>query len=59
MGEYCLKLIFVVLDGMGDLPISELGDQTPLEAADTPDMDFVAKVGKAGLMYTVGKGYST
>ena len=51
-----MKLIYVVIDGMGDLPIAELGDKTPLEAADTPYMDSLAKNGKTGLMYTVGKG---
>ena len=51
-----MKLIYVVIDGMGDLPIEELGNKTPLEAADTPNMDFLAKTGKTGLMYTVGKG---
>jgi len=51
-----LKLIYVVIDGMGDLPIEELGNKTPLEAADTPNMDFLAKTGKTGIMYTVGKG---
>jgi len=51
-----LKLIYVVIDGMGDLPIEELGNKTPLEAAETPNMDFLAKRGKTGLMYTVRKG---
>ncbi|MGQ9460869.1 MAG: alkaline phosphatase family protein [Candidatus Bathyarchaeaceae archaeon] len=51
-----LKLIYIVIDGMGDLPIEELGNRTPLEAADTPNMDFLAKTGKTGLMYTVGRG---
>jgi 2,3-bisphosphoglycerate-independent phosphoglycerate mutase len=51
-----LKLIYVVIDGMGDLPIKELGDKTPLEAAETPNMDFLAKNGKTGLMYSVRKG---
>ena len=51
-----MKLIYVVIDGMGDLPIPELGDKTPLEAAETPNMDFLAKTGKTGIMYTVGKG---
>lgn len=41
---------------MGDQPIKELGDKTPLEAAKTPHMDSLAKNGKTGLMYTVGKG---
>jgi 2,3-bisphosphoglycerate-independent phosphoglycerate mutase len=49
-------LIYVVIDGMGDMPVKELGNRTPLEAAQTPNMDFLAKNGKTGLMYTVGKG---
>jgi 2,3-bisphosphoglycerate-independent phosphoglycerate mutase len=51
-----LKLLFVVIDGMGDLPIDELANKTPLEAAETPNMDFLAKNGKTGLMYSVKKG---
>ena len=51
-----LKLIYAVIDGMGDLPIPELGNRTPLEAANTPNMNFLAKNGQTGLMYTVGKG---
>jgi 2,3-bisphosphoglycerate-independent phosphoglycerate mutase len=51
-----LKLIIVAIDGMADLPIAELGNKTPLEAARTPNMDFLAKNGKTGLMYTVRKG---
>lgn len=51
-----MKLIYVVIDGMGDLPIEELGNKTPLEAAETPNMDLLAKKGKTGMMYTVGKG---
>jgi 2,3-bisphosphoglycerate-independent phosphoglycerate mutase len=51
-----LKLIYIIIDGMGDLPIEELDSKTPLEAAETPCMDFLAKTGKTGLMYTVGKG---
>ena len=51
-----MKLIYIAIDGMGDLPIAELGNKTPLEAANTPNMDFLAKNGKTGLMYTVRKG---
>lgn len=51
-----LKLIYVVIDGMGDLPIEELENQTPLEFAETPKMDFLASKGKLGLMYTVKRG---
>ena len=51
-----MKLFFIVIDGMGDQPIKELGDKTPLEFAATPNMDSLAKKGKTGLVYTVGKG---
>lgn len=52
------KLIYVVIDGMGDLPIEELNNRTPLEAAETPHMDFLAKNGKTGLMYCVKEGFA-
>ncbi|UCG45914.1 MAG: 2,3-bisphosphoglycerate-independent phosphoglycerate mutase, partial [Candidatus Bathyarchaeota archaeon] len=51
-----MKLIYVVIDGLGDLPVEELGHRTPLDVADTPNMDHLAKRGKTGMMYTVGKG---
>jgi 2,3-bisphosphoglycerate-independent phosphoglycerate mutase len=51
-----LKLIYVAIDGMGDLPIKSLGNKTPLEVAKTPNLDALAKSGKTGLMYSVGKG---
>ena len=41
---------------MGDMPIKALDYKTPLEVAKTPNMDFLAKIGKTGLMYSVGKG---
>lgn len=41
---------------MGDLPTEELGKKTPLEAAETPNMNLLAKKGKVGLMYTIGNG---
>jgi len=51
-----LKLIYVVIDGLGDLPIKELGNETPLGFAETPNLDWLASRGKLGLMYTVSKG---
>ena len=44
------KLLFIVLDGIGDRPCKELNGLTPLEAAYTPNLDTLAKQGKAGLM---------
>lgn len=49
------KIIYVVLDGLGDLPHPDLENRTPLEAAITPYLDDLAKAGQTGIMYTVGK----
>ena len=49
------KIIYVVLDGLGDLPHPDLNNQTPLASAVSPYLDNLAKSGQGGLMYTVGK----
>ncbi|MCE8423488.1 MAG: cofactor-independent phosphoglycerate mutase [Candidatus Methanoperedens sp.] len=48
-----MKYIVLVGDGMADYPIPELGGLTPLQAADTPNMDFIAKHGRSGISRTV------
>lgn len=50
------NVLYIVLDGLGDLPVKELNNKTPLEAALTPNMDRLAQKGKTGLVYPVGKG---
>jgi 2,3-bisphosphoglycerate-independent phosphoglycerate mutase len=50
------KVIYVVLDGLGDDPLPQLKDRTPLEAANTPNLDALAARGRNGTVYTVGKG---
>lgn len=45
-----MKILFIVLDGLGDKPIKELKGKTPLEAARTPNLDHLAKNGICGLM---------
>ena len=50
------KILYIVLDGLGDLPIKELNNKTPLEAALTPNMDRLAQKGKTGMVYPVAKG---
>lgn len=53
-----MKYIVLVGDGMADYPIKELGNKTPLEAAKIPNMDYIAKNGRSGLVYTVPKGFA-
>jgi 2,3-bisphosphoglycerate-independent phosphoglycerate mutase len=50
------KILYIVLDGLGDLPIKELNNKTPLEAALTPNLDRLAQSGKTGIVYPVAKG---
>ena len=50
------KILYIILDGLGDLPIKELNNKTPLEAAVTPKLDSLAQKGMTGIVYPVGKG---
>ena len=51
------KYIVVLGDGMADEPIPELGGKTPLEYANTPNMDRIARDGMCGMMRTVPAGF--
>ncbi len=48
-----MKYIVLVADGMADYPVEELGGRTPLEAAKTPNMDFIAHHGRLGRIKTI------
>jgi 2,3-bisphosphoglycerate-independent phosphoglycerate mutase len=50
------KILYVILDGLGDEPHPDLDDRTPLEAANTPNLDSLAKKGRSGEVVTVGEG---
>ncbi len=50
------KIVILLGDGMGDYPIDALGGKTPLAAARTPNMDFLARNGIMGLTRTVPEG---
>ncbi len=52
-----MKGILVVLDGAGDLPNKQLKGKTPLEAAEMPNLDFLATRGELGLMDSVKPGF--
>ena len=49
-------MVYVLLDGVGDLPHPNLVGKTPLDAASTPNLDRLAKNGMMGQVITVGKG---
>lgn len=53
-----MKYIIVLGDGMADEPIESLNDKTPLEYADTPTMDALAKISEIGLSHTIPEGMS-
>src|SRR6056297_36346 len=51
-----MRCILVVLDGLGDKGISEAGNKTPLQMADTPNLDAIAASGINGLYHPDTKG---
>ncbi len=51
-----MKYIIVVGDGMADYPLEELERKTPLQAADKPNMDWIASNGRSGLLRTIPGG---
>ena len=54
-GEGGGKIVLLVMDGLGGLPIEE-GGKTELEAADTPNMDALAKKSILGLHQGIRTG---
>jgi 2,3-bisphosphoglycerate-independent phosphoglycerate mutase len=53
-----MKYVILVGDGMADYPMKELQGKTPLMAAKTPHMDWMAKNGELGLVKTVPDGFN-
>lgn len=51
-----MKYAMLIGDGMADWPIAALDNKTPLEYAQTPNMDRVAATGTVGLVSTVPDG---
>ena len=51
-----MKYFVMLGDGMADYPIPSLGDQTPLDVANKPNMDFLAQNGEQGLVSTLYEG---
>lgn len=51
-----MKYLVLLCDGMADYPVEELGNKTPMECAEKPNMDKLAKKSKVGLVKTVADG---
>jgi len=50
------KILLIVLDGLGDRPIKDLGNKTPLQAAATEFLDWFAANGASGLLDPIAPG---
>jgi len=51
-----MKGMILIIDGLGDRPLKDLGGMTPLQAAKTPNMDTMAEKGINGLMDSIKPG---
>ncbi|NMC88885.1 MAG: cofactor-independent phosphoglycerate mutase [Methanomicrobiales archaeon] len=52
-----MKYVIILGDGMADEPLAELGGKTPLEYAEIPNMDRIARDGRCGMLRTVPDGF--
>jgi 2,3-bisphosphoglycerate-independent phosphoglycerate mutase len=51
-----MKIIVLLGDGMSDEVYQQLGNKSPLQAAKTENMDYMARHGMVGLAHTVPEG---
>jgi 2,3-bisphosphoglycerate-independent phosphoglycerate mutase len=51
-----MHLLFILLDGLGDLPVPAFNGLTPLEAANCPQLNSMAREARMGSVHTVGRG---
>ena len=52
-----MKHIIILGDGMADWAVPSLGGKTLLQAAQTPNMDSLARMGRTGRLVTVAPGF--
>ena len=48
-----MKHVFLILHGAADTPLADLEGKTPLEAAQTPRLDDMARRGRVGAVHTL------
>ncbi len=53
-----MKYIIILGDGMADEPIAALGNKTCLQAANKPNIDKVAALGRSGMLDTIPEGFA-
>ncbi len=53
-----MKYIIILGDGMADEPIASIGNKTPLQAAETPHIDKLARMGRCGMLDTIPAGFA-
>ena len=51
-----MKYIIILGDGMADEPLPQLGGKTPLQVAETPSIDQLARMGSTGMLDTIPPG---
>jgi len=52
-----MKTVMIIIDGLGDEPIADLGGRTPLEAAFIPNIQYIASRGRIGRINTTFPGF--
>ncbi len=53
-----MKYLIILGDGMADEPIASLNNKTPLQVADTPNIDRLAQMGRCGMFDTIPAGFA-
>ena len=53
-----MKYLIILGDGMADEPIASLGNKTPLQAANIPNIDKIAMLGQNGMLDTIPAGFA-
>jgi 2,3-bisphosphoglycerate-independent phosphoglycerate mutase len=56
MGAYIMKYVVILMDGAADYRIAALDNKTPLQYANMPVINYLARHGKVGMVKTIPDG---